>query len=69
MKIGKNRFRRLVQKICGVCFDGAYATKKIVPRRHITLQAMYPYATCRLGSCAQMALTATKVLYFNHFFS
>ncbi len=28
MKIGKNRFRRLVQKKCGVCFDGAYATKK-----------------------------------------
>jgi hypothetical protein len=28
MKIGKNRFQRLVSKKCGVCFDGAYATKK-----------------------------------------
>jgi hypothetical protein len=28
MKIGKNRFQCLVQKKCGVCFDGAYATKK-----------------------------------------
>jgi hypothetical protein len=62
MKIGKNRFQRFVQKKCGVCFDGAYATKKIEPRRHIALQPMYPYATCRLGSCAQMALTATKVI-------
>ncbi len=67
MKIGKNWFRRLVQKKCGVCFDGAYATKKIVPRWHITLQPMYRYATCCLGSCAQMVLTATKVLYFNNF--
>jgi hypothetical protein len=58
-----------VQKKCGVCFDGANATKKIVPRRHIALQPMYPYATCRLGNCAQMALTATKVLYFNNFCS
>jgi hypothetical protein len=32
MKIGKNRFQRFVQKKCGVCFDGAYATKKIEPR-------------------------------------
>jgi hypothetical protein len=32
MKIGKNRFQRFVLKKCGVCFDGAYATKKIVPR-------------------------------------
>ncbi len=28
MKIGKNRFQRFVQKKCGVCFDGVYATKK-----------------------------------------
>jgi hypothetical protein len=62
MKIGKNRFQRFVQKKCGVCFDGAYATKKIEPRQHIALQPMYPYATCRLDSCAQMALTATKVI-------
>jgi hypothetical protein len=26
---------------------------------------MYTYATCHLGSCSQMALTATKNLYFN----
>ncbi len=32
MKIGKNRFQRFVQKKYGVCFDGAYATKKIEPR-------------------------------------
>jgi hypothetical protein len=69
MKIGKNRFQRLVQKKCGVCFDKASATKKIVPRGHITLQPMYRYATCRLGSCAQMALAATKVIYFNNFCS
>jgi hypothetical protein len=69
MKIGKNRFQRFVQKKCGVCFDGASATKKILPRRHIALQPMYRYATCRLGSCAQMALTTTKVLYFNNFCS
>jgi hypothetical protein len=62
MKIGKNRFQRFVQKKCGVCFDGAYDTKKIEPRRHIALQPMYSYATCRLGSCTQMALTATKVI-------
>ncbi len=30
---------------------------------------MYPYATCRLGICAHMALTATKILYFNNFCS
>ncbi len=69
MKIGKNRFQRFVHKKCGVCFDGASATKNIVPRGHIALQPMYLYATCRLGSCAQMALTATKVLYFNNFCS
>jgi hypothetical protein len=62
MKIGENRFQHFVQKKCGVCFDGAYATKKIEPRRHIALQPKYPYATCRLGSCAQMALTVTKVI-------
>ncbi len=69
MLIVKNRFQRLVHKKCGVCFDGAYATKKLVPSLHITLQPMYPNATCRLGSCAQMALTATKILYFNNFCS
>jgi hypothetical protein len=37
MKIAKNRFQRLVQKKCGVCFDGAYATKKLVPRVYIAL--------------------------------
>jgi hypothetical protein len=69
MKIGTNRFQRFVQKKCGVCFDRASATKKIVPRGHITLQPMYRYATCRLASYAQMALAATKVLYFNNFCS
>jgi hypothetical protein len=32
MKISKNQFQRLVQKKCGVCFDGAYASKKIESR-------------------------------------
>jgi hypothetical protein len=50
MKIGKNRFQRFVQRKCGVCFDGASATRKIVPREHIALLPMYRYATCRLGS-------------------
>ncbi len=38
-----------------------------IGKKRIALQPMYPYATCRLDSCAQMALTATKVLYFNNF--
>ncbi len=48
MKIGKKRFQRLVQKKCGVCFDGAYATKKnsaqmthpatVVVQRHVALR-------------------------------
>ncbi len=37
MLIAKNQFQRLVQKKCGVCFDGAYATKKLVPRLYIAL--------------------------------
>jgi hypothetical protein len=65
MKIGKNRFQRFVQKNVA----SASATQKKVPRGHIALQSMYRYATCRLGSCAQMALTATKVLYYNNFCS
>jgi hypothetical protein len=31
MKIGKNRFQRLMQKKGGVCFDGAHATKQNRP--------------------------------------
>jgi hypothetical protein len=69
MKIGKNRFQCFVENKCGVCFDGAYATKKIEFIQHIALQPMYPYATCRLDSCTQMALTTTKVIKFNNFCS
>jgi hypothetical protein len=67
-KLQKTGFSVLCKK-CGVCFDGAHATKNIVPRWHIALQPMYPNATCRLSNCAQIALTATKVLYFNNFCS
>jgi hypothetical protein len=46
----KNRFQRLVQKKCGVCFDGAYATKMLVPRLHIAL----------LLSCSGMGFKKTR---------
>jgi hypothetical protein len=39
-----------VQKTCGVCFDGAYATKKLVPRLYIPLLLSHwehLYAPCR----------------------
>jgi hypothetical protein len=36
MQIAKNRFQRVVQKTCGVCFDGAHATKKLVPRLYMS---------------------------------
>jgi hypothetical protein len=61
MKIVKNRFQRFVQKKCGVCFDGAYATKK-----------MSPDDTSRCSPCTHTppaAWTAAPRFYILKFFA